>query len=141
MPFKYKLSLHRGFHSTIPSFTNVLSSSPIFSPAVGFLIHLHRLDSETVQSIPSTGFYKSINILKCFIGPKNRLLKGDVLNWLQNPVSEFHATPHAYYSSFISLSQTQMAHKLTPILSLATIKALEAYPDCNSSLFNPFLII
>lgn len=51
------------------------------SPAVSFLINLYSLSASQVSLIPRSG-------------PKNRLLKGDILNYLK----PFSPTKHFYYS-------------------------------------------
>ncbi len=67
------------------------------SPAVSFLINLNSLSPSQVMSIPRSG-------------PKNTLLKGDVLSWLGpfTPIKHFYFSKYFYDSESIKDLELQI---------------------------------
>ncbi|KAI9097392.1 hypothetical protein DFS34DRAFT_594053 [Phlyctochytrium arcticum] len=63
------------------------SSQAVLSPAVAFLVGRNRIDAKTLERVPRSG-------------PKNRILKGDIIHFLASPssaqsVSPINLDPHA----------------------------------------------
>lgn len=100
-------------------------------PSVAHLIRTHRLSPDTVQSIPRTGLSLSIKlrVLNSLSGPKNRLLKGDVLAYLANPDAAISAASASdvrfiYSQRFLSHWQsisTSYFERFVPVDALYTI--------------------
>lgn len=68
------------------------------------------------------------------VGPKNRLLKGDVLAFLDNPdslLSSFTSITHAYYSTDVSVSfdEGSMGLRVADVVDRVTTAALECVPQ------------
>jgi hypothetical protein len=111
----------------------------VFSPAVDFLIHQHHLSSEQISMIPRSGkiffFIKKASNLEKKTGPKGRLLKGDVLDFMKNPQEmnqEFFSIPHAYYTTNISLKPTNIPDMSNmELLTQAILKTIKKVPECK----------
>ncbi|KAI9209777.1 uncharacterized protein BJ171DRAFT_484998 [Polychytrium aggregatum] len=105
----------------------------VFSPAVAYLLANHHIDRDTAVRIPRTG-------------PKNRLLKGDVLAFIKDPSTlgtsaaaadetelELHT---AQFERIISLSQvadlSAKGFQVGDIFARAASLALQAVPEVNA---------
>ncbi|KAJ3040112.1 Pyruvate dehydrogenase complex component E2 1 [Rhizophlyctis rosea] len=112
----------------------------VFSPAVAFLVHSNHIGLDAIARIPRSG-------------PKNRLLKGDVLKFLSDPenagsfgavaVEEEVLTTLAYYSKEVivndvmaltkTLNETRGAGvSLSDFFTRATSFALQSVPKVNA---------
>ncbi|KAJ3057458.1 Pyruvate dehydrogenase complex component E2 1 [Rhizophlyctis rosea] len=112
----------------------------VFSPAVSFLLHSKHIPTDVIARIPRSG-------------PKNRLLKGDVLKFLSDPSfadsvgisaeEEEVLTSLAYYSKEIivndALSLTKALNEgrnagvtISDFFTRATSFALQTVPEVNA---------
>ncbi|KAJ3088207.1 hypothetical protein HK102_009298 [Quaeritorhiza haematococci] len=133
----------RAFSSSAPVAAAAIAAAPeVFFPSVLRLIRDNHIPDETVQRIPRSG-------------PKNRLLKGDVLRYLSDPnvlsdtplapspaatesISlEETGIPHAYYSKVVDLEQLttflngKQGVAINDVFVRATALAINAVPQVN----------
>ncbi|KAJ1565244.1 Cyclin-dependent kinase 8 [Nowakowskiella sp. JEL0078] len=119
-------------------YASISSASEVYFPSVIQLIHKNNIPADVVSQIPRTG-------------PKKRLLKGDVLAYLSNPLifgegessgEDWVPVTQAFYSHRISIQKTLQFAKVlwlkgdqiivSDILVKAVAAALVEVPELNN---------
>ncbi|KAI8894204.1 hypothetical protein BC833DRAFT_661074 [Globomyces pollinis-pini] len=114
---------------TYSKWSRSLSTGITYLPSVSFLIHQHKISNEDLMHILPTG-------------PKNRLLKGDVLAFLKNGganASLDSVFNESYHSIDIDLSnvnaivQSRKDSSVTDLISLAALSSIQNVKDFKES--------
>lgn len=110
--------LHRRFYFSLMNLNapfRFQRRSLTYLPSVAFLINKHALSNETLQLIKGTG-------------PKNRILKGDILEFIKNGVNSFVESVQNESWHYTDLNLRNVQKLKVDALSLlltATLKSLQ----------------